>query len=517
MKRKSMQSPTEETSSTLKAVSQRVPLWRDVVVIKWVTQLGLLALVLTSLWFLAGQAGDNLQARNINTGFDFLERPPDIQLSEGIDTSPATGGRALWVGMVNTLRMAVVGIIFATFLGVVVGLGRLSNNWLIKRLAGLWIETLRNVPLLVQMIFYFAVLTALPRLSLDSGPINGWFHASNKGISMPRVFISDGFYQWITVVGVGCIVAYFIKKQRLNKQELTGEDTHATSWTFFTICAFTIIGIFVHPVFSFISEIFAGLSTLFENIPITLIKVLISSILLFFATRWIRNFFASRRSATGHLSLIDDDIFRMIFVAIGALMTIIVVISWSGISSWILNSGRDLFQMLEAKFQVDGAARPFDAMKPDIVKPGKFANYGKNGLTMSPGFAAVFFGVVFYTSAFVAEIIRGGILAVPKGQIEAANAVGLNRGQSLRRIVLPQAIRIILPPMGNQYLNLTKNTSLAIAVGYSDIVQVGQTVYNQTGKSLPVMAIWMLFYLACSLTISVIVNYYNVRMKIVER
>ena len=269
--------------------------------------------------------------------------------------------------------------------------------------------------------------------------------------------------------------------------------------------------------FGFIGEIFSALATLLENTPTTLIKILLSAILVFFASRWIRNFFASRRSATGHLSLIDDDIFRMIFVGVGALIAVIVVVTWTGISSWILNSGRDLFHMLEAKFEVDGAARPFDAMKPDIVKPGKFANYGTNGLTMGPGFAAVFFGVVFYTSAFVAEIIRGGILAVPKGQIEAANAVGLSRGQSLRHIVLPQAIRIILPPMGNQYLNLTKNTSLAIAVGYSDIVQVGQTVYNQTGKSLPVMAIWMLFYLTCSLTISVIVNYYNVRMKIVER
>ena len=267
----------------------------------------------------------------------------------------------------------------------------------------------------------------------------------------------------------------------------------------------------------FVGEIFSALATLLENTPTALIKILLSAILVFFASRWIRNFFASRRSATGHLSLIDDDIFRMIFVGVGALIAVIVVVTWTGISSWILNSGRDLFHMLEAKFEVDGAARPFDAMKPDIVKPGKFANYGTNGLTMGPGFAAVFFGVVFYTSAFVAEIIRGGILAVPKGQIEAANAVGLSRGQSLRHIVLPQAIRIILPPMGNQYLNLTKNTSLAIAVGYSDIVQVGQTVYNQTGKSLPVMAIWMLFYLTCSLTISVIVNYYNVRMKIVER
>ena len=175
--------------------------------------------------------------------------------------------------MVNTLRMAVVGIIFATFLGVIVGLARLSNNWLIKRLAGLWIETLRNVPLLVQMIFYFAVLTALPRVSLDSGPINGWFHVSNKGISMPRVFISDGFYQWITVVGVGCIAAYFVRKQRLRKQDLTGEDTHAISWSFLTVCAFAIIGIFVHPVFSFIGEIFSGLATLFENIPTSIIKL----------------------------------------------------------------------------------------------------------------------------------------------------------------------------------------------------------------------------------------------------
>jgi general L-amino acid transport system permease protein len=156
-------------------------------------------------------------------------------------------------------------------------------------------------------------------------------------------------------------------------------------------------------------------------------------------------------------------------------------------------------------------------MRPDIVKPGKFANYGINGLTMTVGFAAVFFGVVFYTSAFIGEIVRGGILAVPKGQTEAASAVGLHRSQSLRHIILPQAIRVILPPLGNQYLNLTKNTSLAIAVGYSDIVQVGQTVYNQTGKTLPVVAIWMLFYLATSLTISVVVNYYNVRMKLVER
>ena len=124
---------------------------------------------------------------------------------------------------------------------------------------------------------------------------------------------------------------------------------------------------------------------------------------------------------------------------------------------------------------------------------------------------------MFYTSAFIGENVRGGILAVPKGQTEAAKAVGLSRGQTLRHVVLPQAVRVILPPTGNQYLNLTKNTSLAVAVGMSDMVQVGTTVFNQTGRTLPVVAIWMLFYLSCSLTISVVVNWFNVRMQLVER
>jgi len=193
------------------------------------------------------------------------------------------------------------------------------------------------------------------------------------------------------------------------------------------------------------------------------------------------------------------------------------VVLWPGLSSWMLNSGRDLFELLGDKFGDGRTGRPIDAQRPNIVQTGNFPNYGPAGLNLSIGFAAVFFGVVLYTAAFVAEIVRGGILAVPKGQTEAAAAVGLRRSTALRRVILPQAFRIIMPPMGNQYLNLTKNTSLAIAVGYSDLVQVGQTVYNQTGKTLPVVSIWMLFYLACSLTISVVVNAVNVRLRIVER
>jgi general L-amino acid transport system permease protein len=151
------------------------------------------------------------------------------------------------------------------------------------------------------------------------------------------------------------------------------------------------------------------------------------------------------------------------------------------------------------------------------VQPGNFPNYGTTGLTMSKLFFPVFVGVTIYTAAFIAEVVRGGILAISKGQTEAGLALGLHRTQLLRFIILPQAFRIILPPMGNQYLNVAKNTSLGIAVAYPEVVAVGQTLYNQTGATIPVVLLWMLFYVSVSLTISAIVNWYNRRMQIVER
>jgi len=233
---------------------------------------------------------------------------------------------------------------------------------------------------------------------------------------------------------------------------------------------------------------------------------------------WIRGFLNSRRTPAGLAKLTDDDYFRMIFAGTGGVVgAVFFLFLWPGLSSWMINSGTDLFEVLSNKFGNGRSGRPIDVALPDVVQVGKFPNYGPSGLNFSIGFAAVFFGVVFYTAAFIAEIVRGGILAVPKGQTEAASALGLRRSTALRRVVIPQAARVMLPPLGNQYLNLTKNTSLAIAVGYSDIVQVGQTVYNQTGKTLPVVSIWMFFYLSCSLSISVIVNFFNVRMRIVER
>ena len=497
---------------------ERPPLYRDVTVVKWVVQIVALLLTLGALWFLANQAGDNLKASNVPTDYDFLSVNPGIDLSSGIDTDPDTGGRALWVGMVNTLRMAIAGIFVATLIGVLVGLSRLSNNWLLKKLGTVFVETLRNVPLLVQILFYGAVFASLDRVSLDVGPVNGWFHVSNKGLSMPRVHIADGFYQWMIVIIIGLFAANFLRKRRIAQQDLSGEETYPILSAFGLIVVFGALGWFIHPIFGFVGNIFDALSSAVSAVPEGALQVLVAVLSVGTSVYWIRGFLNSRRTPAGLAKLTDDDYFRMIFAGVGGVLgAVFFLVIWPGLSSWMINSGSDLFEVLGNKFGNGRSGRPVDVALPDIVQVGKFPNYGPSGLNFSIGFAAVFFGVVFYTSAFIAEIVRGGILAVPKGQTEAAAALGLRRATALRRVIIPQAARVMLPPLGNQYLNLTKNTSLAIAVGYSDIVQVGQTVYNQTGKTLPVVSIWMFFYLSCSLSISVIVNFFNVRMRIVER
>ena len=466
--------------------------------------------------FLALKAGDNLQARAIPTGFDFIGDSVGIQLSEGIDTKPATGGRALWVGMVNTLRISGAGIVVATVLGVIIGLARLSSNWIVSKIASVYIETLRNIPLLVQIIFIFAIMQTLNELDEDVGPINGWVHISNKGISLPRVFGLNGSFQWLAFMAIGLAVAWWVHRGRVKVQDETGATTYPVLSALGVMVAFGIVGWFAHPVMGFLGPIFGAIASALGSIPEGLLQLVIAALAVLLAVRWVRNFLNSLSSGGGRAKLIDDDYFRIVFAGVGALAVVLVAFAWPGLSSWILNSGQDFFELLESRFGSGNGGRPFDGKKPDF-NVTRFVNYGPAGLTLSPNFAAVFIGVVLYTAAFIGENVRGGILAVPKGQTEAAGAIGLSRAQSLRHIILPQAFRIVMPPMGNQYLNLAKNTSLAIAVGYSDLVQVGTTVYNQTGKTLPVVAIWMLFYLSVSLTISVVVNYINLRLKIVER
>lgn len=500
------------------AASQRPPFYRDATVVKWLVQVVTLVLVIFALIFLAGQAGDNLEANGINTGFDFLDVNPGIQLNGTIDDAPDTGGRALWAGMVNTIRLSIGGIFFATLLGILVGVSRLSGNWIVSKVASTFIEYMRNIPLLVHILLFFAVFSALDKFSADVGPINGWLHISNKGVSVPRVYIDDGFYQWLIWLLLGAIAGHFVRKQRQRQQDETGAETYPNASWFGVIALFGIIGWFLHPIFGWVGGIFDAIASVIDAIPQVVMQVVLTAIALAAAARWITSFLNSRRTPAGLAKLTDDDWFRMIFAGVAALIAAVVVwIVWPGGSSWLINSGRDFFEVAADKFGDGRDGWPINASRPDIEQRGNFANAGPAGLNISNGYSALFFALVLYTAAFIAEIVRGGILAVPKGQTEAAQAIGLRRTTMLRRVILPQAFRVSLPPLGNQYLNLTKNTSLAVAVGSSDLVQVGQTIYNQSGKSLEVFAIWMLFYLACSLTISVVVNFFNVRLKIVER
>ena len=509
--------------------SGRPPFYRDVSVLKWVSQVFVLIAVLSVMLLLVREADKNLEEQSYTGGYDFLSVDPGFRILEGIDTDPATGGRALWAGMVNTIRLAIGGILLATIVGLLVGIGRLSGNWLVRRITSFYVEALRNVPLLVQILIINAVLVSLPKLTIDQGPVNGWIHLSNKGLSVPRVFIGDGFYQWSVFVLIGIAAGYSIRWKLLSIQQERGYSTYPNAGFIAVLVWSAAIGWWLHPVFGWIGSVFDFLSRGVGKMPPVAVQVAVSLVAVGLVALLIKRGADSRRTpaGTGRAKLTEDDYFRMFSVlATVFLVFFITWVAWPGLASWVTNSTRDLFEVFADKFVFEvfadkfGGGRsgqPINAMRPDISMPGKFARYGPSGLNLSRALAAIYFGVVLYTSAFIAEIVKGGILAVPKGQKEAALAIGLRRSTAMRRVILPQALRVIMPPLGNQYLNLTKNTSLAIAVGYSDVVQIGQTLYNQTGRTFEVVSLWMLFYLACSLTISVVVNFFNIRLKIVER
>ncbi len=346
----------------------------------------------------------NLAARNISTGFAFLHEEAGFAIGESmVEYSPAdTYGHAVVVGLLNTLKVSVIGVIAATLFGTLLGISRLSKNWLISRLAGLYIEVMRNIPLLLQLFFWYALITEImpgPRQALQ--PLPDVF-ISNRGLKIPW-FKGD-----------------------------------AMDW------------------------IFGGLAL-----------AIVLSVLL---AHWARR----HQDATGK-------IFPLGRAALGLLVVVPLLAFW-----------------------VSGGSLELD--RPEL----KGFNF-QGGLNMSPEFSALLLGLVTYTSAFVGEVVRSGIQAVNQGQWEAASSIGLSRARTLRLVVLPQAMRVIIPPMTSQYLNLTKNSSLAVAIGYPDIVAVTNTILNQTGQAIEGIMIIMAAYLVVSLSISIFMNWYNKRIALVER
>lgn len=378
--------------------------WNDPGVRAIVFQVIALCAVGGVVWFLVHNTLHNLSVRNIASGFDFLSREAGFAIGESlIEYGPANDyQRALTVGLLNTLRVAVVGIIFATLLGTLIGIARLSKNWLIKKIASIYVEVMRNIPLLLQLFFWYAIISETmpgPRQALK--PLPGVF-LSNRGIKLP----------WVQGDGL--------------------------SWLMW--------------------------------------GALLAIVVIIFLSRWA----SKRQVKTGQ-------IFPLWRVSM-AIFFILPAVIW-------------LFS---------GTALTIDM---PVFKGFNFSG----GLTLSPEFAALIIGLVMYTAAFIAEVVRSGIQSVNAGQWEAAGAIGLKNSLVLRLIVLPQALRVIIPPMTSQYLNITKNSSLAVAIGYPDIVSVVNTTLNQTGQAIEGIMIIMAAYLTVSIAISLFMNWYNTRIALVER
>lgn len=379
--------------------------WNDPDVRSIVYQVVAVGLVIITAWFLISNTLHNLSIRNISTGFHFMGRESGFAIGESpIAYGPEnTYARALLVGILNTIRIAVVGIILATIIGTIIGIARLSKNWLVAKLSMIYVEVIRNVPLLLQLFFWYAIITETlpgPRQALNLMP--GVF-LSNRGIKVPAP--TDHF-------------------------------------------AFDLAG------FGF----------------------LLAIVLIIFVVRWAKK----RQDTTG--------------VAFPVYRTGIALLIGMPILGWLIGGA---------------------PLELNVPKLQGFNFVG--GATLTPEFAALLFGLVLYTAGFIAEVVRSGIQAVNYGQWEAASAIGLTRSQTLRLIVLPQSLRVIIPPMTSQYLNLTKNSSLAVAIGYPDIVSIANTTLNQTGQAIEGIMIIMGVYLVISLSISLFMNWYNKHIALVER
>ena len=368
-------------------------------------QLGVMALVGLLGYYLVSNTLANLERQAIATGFGFLEKEASFEIGESVIPYSAADSylRALLVGVLNTLLVSFIGVVLTVILGTIIGILRLSTNWLVSRLAAVYIEIFQDIPVLLQLFFWYALFYEVlpsPRQALI--PFSGVF-MSNRGLvfAVPE-YAPAHLYMGIAFLA-GCLVVYFLRRWARKRQAKTGE---------------------YFPVFS---------------------------------------------------------------VSIG-LLIVLPLVAW-----------------------LAGGA-PSEMSVPQL----KGFNF-QGGQNISPEFSALLLGLVLYTAAFVAEVVRAGIQSVSKGQREAAMSIGLKPAQVLNLVILPQALRVIIPPLTSQMLNLTKNSSLAVAIGYPDFVSVAGTAINQTGQALEGVAMIMIVYLCLSLSTSAFMNWYNKKVALVER
>ena len=384
---------------------EKIPFFRDP------SKLAVLYQILTIVgvgflsYYLISNTLANLERQSISTGFGFLGNESAFEIGESvIEYSAANSyGRALMVGFLNTLIVSFIGIVLTVFLGTFIGIARLSSNWLVAKLSAAYIELFQDIPILLQLFFWYAFFYEIlpsPRQALN--PIGGVF-LCNRGLIFGVPQWHQAFLYGAIAFVIGLVLVFFIKKWAAKRQAATGQ---------------------IFPTLKVSAAILLGLPLL----------------------------------------------------------------------AWLLT----------------GAPT---AMNVPVLKGFNF----KGGVTISPEFTALLLGLVLYTAAFVAEVVRAGIQSVSKGQREAAMSIGLKPGQVLNLVILPQALRVIVPPLTSQLLNLTKNSSLAVAIGYPDFVSVAGTTINQTGQAIEGVALIMLVYLIFSLSTSAYMNWYNKKIALVER
>jgi general L-amino acid transport system permease protein len=390
----------------LSSAPVKPPFWNNPQVRAIIFQVAALVATVAFGLYIFENTQDNLRRLGIASGFGFLSSPAGFDIIQTLIPYSAASsyGQVFWVALLNTLLVSALGIIFATLLGFIIGVARLSKNWLIAKLALIYIETFRNVPLLLQIFFwYFAVLRAAPapRQSLN---LSDAFFLNIRGLYLPAPQFQPGFGWVLAALGIAIVLVIVLTRWARRRQMATGQP-------------------------------FPGLST-----------------------------------------------------------ALALLIGLPLITFWLAGS-------------------PLHWEVPEL----RGFNF-QGGLVIIPEMASLLLALSIYTAAFIAEIVRAGIQAVSHGQTEASFSLGINSSLTLRLIILPQALRVIIPPMTNQYLNLTKNSSLAAAIGYPDLVSsFAGTTLNQTGQAIECIAITMAVYLTISLLISFIMNWYNRRVALVER
>jgi general L-amino acid transport system permease protein len=370
----------------------------------YVIQIVLMVSLIAIILFFVINAINNLEKVGLASGYGFLSDTASFDINQRlIDySSTSTYGRAIMVGGLNTILIAFLGIITATLIGFVCGVLRLSDNFLIRTTIGAYVEFVRNVPVLLQIIFWWVILLTLPKVKESMSFLETVF-LNNRGVTFPSPVMGEGSGFVITALLISILISYFYCRWNNKRFENTGDRK-------------SVFGLVIGLIF-----------------------------------------------------IIPLGVYFLLGSPIGL----------------------------------------------EIPERGRFNLNG--GINITPEFFALWIALSTYTAAFISEIVRAGILSVSKGQIEAAKALGLPRKLIMKEIILPQALRVIIPPLTSQYLNLTKNSSLAVAIGYQDIVSIGDTVLNQSGHALEVVSIFMLFYLSLSLITSLFMNWYNKKLELVER